>query len=102
MGPAGFSLHVELQNLVDAGLTTFEALQAATSNAAEALGQSDLFGTVTVSKRADLILVSANSLDKISNASQTCGVMVSGRWYPKKELDTYLAEVRERRSKRPE
>jgi len=102
MGPAGFALHVELQNLVDAGLTTFEALETATSNAAEALGQLDLFGTVTVSKRADLILVSANPLDDIANASKLCGVMVSGRWYPKKELHGYLEEVRERRSRRPE
>jgi imidazolonepropionase-like amidohydrolase len=100
MGPAGFSLHVELQNLVDVGLTNFEALETATSNASDALGQSDLFGTVTVSKRADLVLVSANPLDEIANASKVCGVMVSGRWYPKKELDSYLEGVRERRAKR--
>jgi len=102
MGPAGFALHVELQNLVDAGLTPFEALEAATTNAAEALGQSDLFGTVAVSKRADLILVSANPLDDIANASKLRGVMVCGRWYPRDELDAYLAEVREGRSRRSE
>jgi len=100
MGPAGFSLHVELQNLVDAGLTTFEALQTATSNAAEALGQSDMFGSITIGKRADLILISANPLDDIANAAKVCGVMVSGRWYPKKQLKAYLEEVRSRRSRR--
>ncbi|MHC4752414.1 MAG: amidohydrolase family protein [Planctomycetota bacterium] len=96
--PAGFALHLELQNLVEAGLTPYETLVAATRNPAEALGQPDIFGTVTVSKRADLILVSANPIDDIANASRLCGVMVSGRWYPKKELDRFLEEVRQRRA----
>ncbi len=96
--PAGFALHVELQNLVDAGLTPYETLVAATRNPAEALGQPDMFGTVAVSKRADLIMVSANPIDDIANASRLCGVMVSGRWYPKKELDRFLEEVRQRRA----
>jgi len=100
MGPAGFALHVELQNLVDAGLTTFEALQTATSNAAKALGQSDLFGSITIGRRADLILISANPLDDIANASKVCGVMVSGRWYPKEQLEGFLEEVRSRRRRR--
>ena len=39
--PYGLSLHIELEQLVLAGMSPFHALQAATSTAAEALGVSD-------------------------------------------------------------
>jgi imidazolonepropionase-like amidohydrolase len=59
---AGFSIHEELQNLVDAGLTPYEAIRAGTRGAAECLGQLDEFGVVSVGLRADLILVQGNPL----------------------------------------
>ncbi len=100
VGPVGFALHAELENLVHAGLTPYEVLEAATRNAAEALGQLDRFGTVAVGKRADLILVSANPLDDITNAARLDGVMVSGRWHPGEELKRLLEEIREARQLR--
>ena len=41
----GFSIHEELSNLVEAGLTPYEALRCATSEAARFLGQSGEWGT---------------------------------------------------------
>ncbi len=42
----GFSVHLELELLVQAGLTPMEALEAATRRAAEMLGLEHEFGTV--------------------------------------------------------
>jgi imidazolonepropionase-like amidohydrolase len=52
--PPGFSLHQELEMLVESGLTPAEALAAATINGAEALGQKDRLGTIEPGKLADL------------------------------------------------
>ena len=89
----GFSIHQELENLVEAGLTPYEALRAATSNAAKFLEQSSEFGTITVGKRADLLLIDQNPLNDIRATTQISGVMIRGRWLPKAELDSMLAKL---------
>ena len=48
----GFSEREELQDLVAAGLTPYEALRAATANAAEFLKQAREFGGVAEGSRA--------------------------------------------------
>ena len=78
----GHALHDELQNLVDAGLTPYAALAAATRNVAAFLG-TDTFGTIEAGKRADLLLLDANPLDDIGNVRRIGGVMVRGRWLPR-------------------
>jgi len=52
----------ELQHLVVAGLTPMQALQAATSRAAECLGVEREIGTVEKGKRADLVVVDGDPL----------------------------------------
>lgn len=87
VGPvAGFSLHEELGNFVSIGFTPFEALQTATSNAAAFLHSSEKVGTVSVGKRADLLLLDGNPLKDIDNAAKIIGVMVRGNWFPKVKL----------------
>lgn len=88
----GFGLHRELQALVQAGLTPWQALRAATRNPAEFLGQTDQWGTVERGKRADLVLLSANPLADIRNTERIAGVLSGGRWFPRSELDRMLAE----------
>lgn len=56
----GISLHVELERLVEAGLTPLEALQTATLNPARVLGMAHSLGTIEPGKLADLILLDAN------------------------------------------
>ena len=85
----GFSLHDELRELVAAGLTPFEALQTATANPAEFL-RTNKFGTISVGKSADLILVDADPLKDITNASRRAGVMTRGRWFTEDELRKML------------
>ncbi len=89
----GFSIHEELQNLVKAGLSPYDAIKAGTKDAAEFLHGSDDFGTVEVGKRADLILLEANPLENVGNISHPRGVVVRGRWYSKEELIRMLDEL---------
>ncbi|CAN5624549.1 hypothetical protein BH20VER1_BH20VER1_17960 [soil metagenome] len=89
----GFSLHDELALLVEAGLTPMEALQAATKNAAEALGAARDYGTVEKGKLADLVLLDANPLTDISNTTKIAAVIRRGAIFEKKALDEMLAKV---------
>lgn len=82
----GFALHRELQELVGAGLTPYEALRTATINPFEYLGESDLSGTVAKGMRSDLVLLHANPLDDISNTSSIAGVLIHGRWLGPEEI----------------
>ncbi|MFL5583033.1 MAG: amidohydrolase family protein [Gemmatimonadaceae bacterium] len=81
----GTSAHDELALLVSAGLTPYEALRAATANAADFLGGADRAGVVTAGRRADLLLLDANPLERIDNTRRIAGVMVRGRWMPKEQ-----------------
>ena len=76
-------VHEELALFVEAGLTPFEALRAATVNAAEYLHMMDEIGTVAVGKRANLVMLAANPLEDIHNTSEIEGVVVNGAWIPR-------------------
>ncbi len=89
----GFSLHDELSDLVAAGLTPYEALRTATVNAAEFLGTLDQSGTVTVGKRADLILLEGDPLKDVRHTTRRAGVVVGGRWLPDTELHRMLSNL---------
>jgi imidazolonepropionase-like amidohydrolase len=56
----------ELRCLVEAGLTSMQALQAATGWAAECLGQEDQLGTIAAGKLADLVVVDGDPLADIN------------------------------------
>lgn len=89
----GFAIHRELEYLVDAGLTPFEALQTGTANPAEFFGRTGDFGVVKTGAGADLILLDANPLQDITNTRRIHGVMVRGRWLPRSELDGLLKKL---------
>jgi imidazolonepropionase-like amidohydrolase len=89
----GFAVHEELRNLVDVGFTPYEAISAATKDAAEFLKSKDQWGTIAVGMRADLILSTANPLEDVRNVSQQAGVMVHGRWLPEDELRASLERL---------
>ena len=90
----GFSLHQELELMVDAGLTPYEALRTGTVNVAAYLGEADSAGTVEVGKRADFILVTGNPLTDIRNASDVSGVFSHGKWRSAADLARMLAEAK--------
>jgi hypothetical protein len=92
----GKSAHVELEELVKAGLTPYEALATGTRNPGAFLhgrGVGDgPFGTVAPGQRADLLLVRGNPLDDVAHAAEIEGVMVRGRWVPRTELERLREE----------
>ena len=90
---AGFALHEELANLVQAGLSPYEALRAATSGAAEFMGAGDEWGVVATGRRADLLLLEGNPLEDVRNAARRVGVMVRGKWLAQAELQAQLDEL---------
>lgn len=61
----GFSLHQELELLVESGMTPAAALSAATLQNATALRQASRLGSIAPNKLADIVLLSANPLDDI-------------------------------------
>lgn len=89
----GFSAIRELEYFVEAGLTPLEALKTGTINAARALHEQDMLGTVDVGKRADLILLQDNPLADIANARKIVGVTLRGRWLPESELTERLTAI---------
>ena len=90
----GFSLHDELDELVVAGLSAYEALRAATAAPAEYLHQSERWGTISVGKAADLVLLDANPLESIGNTRRIDGVMVHGVWHTRADLDARAAALK--------
>jgi imidazolonepropionase-like amidohydrolase len=89
----GFSLHEDLQRFVAAGFTPLEALQTATLNPAQFFGKEEQFGTIEKGKIADLVLLSANPLEDISNTQKIAAVIFDGHYYSRKALDKILASV---------
>jgi imidazolonepropionase-like amidohydrolase len=92
----GWALHRELASYVSAGLTPYQALEAATRNPAEFLGALDQWGTIEKGKRADLVLLAANPLEQITNTERIEAVSLGGRWLPRVELDRMIRRARER------
>jgi hypothetical protein len=89
----GFSTHRELESLVAAGLTPYQALETGTRNVAVFFRTLPTTGTIEVGKRADLILLDANPLIDVRNTTKQSGVMLRGRWLPKSEIDKRLAAI---------
>jgi len=89
----GFSLHDELANLVEAGFTPMEALQAATSNPAKFLGIESSLGSIEPGKIADLVLLRADPLVDIQNTQKISAVIANGRTFDRESLDNLLKQV---------
>jgi len=89
----GSSLHEDLAYLVEAGLTPMQALQGATKNPAEFLGNSATEGTIEKGKLANLVLLDGNPLESISNAQRIRAVILRGKLLDRAALDALLASV---------
>jgi imidazolonepropionase-like amidohydrolase len=81
IGVPGHSLDRELELYVKAGFSPLEALQAATIVPARVLGRDRELGSVTVGKRADLLIVDGNPLADIHALRKVRLVVARGRSY---------------------
>jgi hypothetical protein len=89
----GFSLHDELDHLVEAGLSPHRALQVVTRDAAAFLGRAATAGTITPGKVADLVLLDANPVADIRAVRRIDTVIAAGRVFGRAALDRMLAGV---------
>jgi imidazolonepropionase-like amidohydrolase len=89
----GYTLHLELIDLRDAGLSNYAALETATRNPALFLGTIAQTGTIEKGKRADLVLLDANPLDDIANTQKRAGVMIKGKYFSQPEMNQWLDEI---------
>ncbi len=90
----GFSIHREMETMIEAGLSPLEVIQSGTINVAEYLQLQDEMGEIKEGMIADAILVNRNPLDDISALKELSGVLNKGRWFSKAELDHGLNEIR--------
>jgi imidazolonepropionase-like amidohydrolase len=72
------SLLNELECMEEYGYQPIEILRAATSRAAQALGMEAQIGSIEVGKKADLVVVSRNPLENITNLRNAVLVMKGG------------------------
>jgi len=93
---AGFSMHSELGFLVEAGLSTAEALRAATVAPVTYLGLQDVLGSVEAGKLADVVVLAQNPLDDISAVNQIIAVITNGDFLDRDTLDAMLEMTRNR------
>jgi imidazolonepropionase-like amidohydrolase len=94
----GFGLHRELELLVESGLSPLQALRAATSTAAEALGKEDELGTIESGKLADLVVLEDDPLKGIQNLRKIHLVVADGKTYSPSVL---LQQVRSQENRIP-
>ena len=85
-GFGGLTLHMEMQMLVESGLTPAQALQSATGWGSSALlggrkaGAKPPVGLIADGAYADLVVLDANPLDNIANTKRIDRVMKGGQF----------------------
>lgn len=89
----GFSLHQELQYMVNAGLTPFQALQTSTTNVATYFKLNNA-GTIKEGNVSDLVLLNGNPLTDISQTQNIEGVLLGSKWLSRKDLDSTLTQLK--------
>ncbi|MDH4110406.1 MAG: amidohydrolase family protein [Gammaproteobacteria bacterium] len=75
----GYSLHTELERLVEAGLAPLEAIGAATLRPAEFFSLQGEMGAIEAGMRADLVLLDADPLADIRNTRRIRAVVSKGQ-----------------------
>ena len=92
----GFSLHDELWELVNTfGMSNFDALKAATVNGAEHLEITEQKGMIKAGLDGDLLILTANPLEDISNTTKIDMVILGGTQYDRGALDAMLEEMKQ-------
>jgi imidazolonepropionase-like amidohydrolase len=77
----GLAAQVELQLLVEAGLSPTQVLKAATLNAARMIGREKDLGSIESGKLADLLILNGDPLSDIRNTSNIYRVVKGGIAY---------------------
>ncbi len=94
----GFSIHLELERMVEIGMTPYEVFKTGTLNVGEYFKNQDTFGLVAEGHRADLLLVNDNPLESVANIKKRSGVMTRGVWLSESDIQKELAGIEARAS----
>ena len=70
--------HIEMEDMVAAGMTSMQVIVAATRSGAEFLRLSNA-GTIGPNKSADFLVLDANPLDNITNTRKISSVYLRGQ-----------------------
>jgi len=76
-GNVAWAHHLEMEDMVAAGMTASQVIVASTRNAAEFLKLTDA-GTIATGKSADFLVLDANPLDDIRNTRKISSVYLRG------------------------
>jgi len=90
----GFSLHDELSLMVKGGMPALDVLRSATINPAIFMNKKADFGSVEVGKLASLVLLNKNPLENIENTKTIKTVIIRGKVYNRKALDSMLEQAK--------
>jgi imidazolonepropionase-like amidohydrolase len=85
-GLPGFLYHRELELFVKSGIPIKEVLKMATIKSAVITGVADAYGSIEVGKQADLILISGNPLERISDIRKVLWTTQGGYLYEAEAL----------------
>ncbi len=83
-------VHMELEQLIAAGLTPAEAIIAGTASAARIMGAEKDLGTIEVGKRADLVILDADPLVDIRNTRKIWNVFKDGQIIDRQSLIRHI------------
>ena len=88
----GYSLHTELEQYVEVGMTPLEALHSATVAPAEYFGLENEMGQLQVGFIADAVLLTGNPLENIIDTRRVQAVINRGALLTRAQLDSLITE----------
>jgi alpha-D-ribose 1-methylphosphonate 5-triphosphate diphosphatase PhnM len=88
----GYSMAEEMKLYANAGLNNYQILKCATLNPALYFKNEKYYGSVEIGKKANLVLLNANPLEKIDNVKLVEGTVLNGKYFPLKESTSSKAK----------
>ena len=89
----GYSLHEEMNVLVEAGISPIEVLKSATYNPAAYFNMENELGSIKETFLADLLILDANPLEDINNTLKIKSVIRNGELHDRLALDKILERL---------
>ena len=83
-------VHMELEELVAAGLSPLDAIRAATGDAARIIGAERDLGTIALGKWADMVILDGDPVSDIRNSRRIWAVLQAGRLLDRAALVSQL------------